>query len=66
MSPGCGGAAAGPGAPRGGAADGPPLPCSHAGMSRSVAVVAAYLMKTQGLGWEEALAAVRAAKPDAQ
>ncbi|NWW33010.1 DUS12 phosphatase, partial [Panurus biarmicus] len=37
-----------------------------AGVSRSVAVVAAYLMKTQGLGWEEALAAVRAAKPDAQ
>ncbi|NWV76799.1 DUS12 phosphatase, partial [Dasyornis broadbenti] len=26
----------------------------------------AYLMKTQGLGWEDALAAVRAAKPDAQ
>ncbi|NXC88185.1 DUS12 phosphatase, partial [Cercotrichas coryphoeus] len=38
----------------------------HAGLSRSVAVVAAYLMKTQGLGWEEALTAVRAAKPDAQ
>ncbi|XP_066428235.1 dual specificity protein phosphatase 12 isoform X2 [Molothrus aeneus] len=38
----------------------------HAGVSRSVAVVAAYLMKTQGLGWQEALAAVRAAKPDAQ
>ncbi|XP_027537382.1 dual specificity protein phosphatase 12 [Neopelma chrysocephalum] len=38
----------------------------HAGVSRSVAVVAAYLMKTQGLGWEEALAAVRAAKPDAE
>ncbi|NXM00727.1 DUS12 phosphatase, partial [Tyrannus savana] len=48
------------------AADGLPLPCSHAGVSRSVAVVAAYLMKTQGLGWEEALAAVRAAKPDAE
>lgn len=31
-----------------------------------MAVVAAYLMKTQGLGWQEALAAVRAAKPDAQ
>lgn len=58
---------AGPSAPHGGsAADGPPLLCSHAGVSRSVAVVAAYLMKTQGLGWEEALAAVRAAKPDAQ
>ncbi|NWQ60902.1 DUS12 phosphatase, partial [Neopipo cinnamomea] len=39
---------------------------AHAGVSRSAAVVAAYLMKTQGLGWEEALAAVRAAKPDAQ
>ncbi|XP_027509485.1 dual specificity protein phosphatase 12 [Corapipo altera] len=38
----------------------------HAGVSRSVAVVAAYLMKTQGLGCEEALAAVRAAKPDAE
>ncbi|NXF02329.1 DUS12 phosphatase, partial [Smithornis capensis] len=38
----------------------------HAGVSRSVAVVTAYLMKTQGLGWEEALAAVRAAKPDAE
>ncbi|XP_021404837.2 dual specificity protein phosphatase 12 [Lonchura striata] len=38
----------------------------HAGVSRSAAVVAAYLMKTQGLGWEEALAAVSAAKPDAR
>ncbi|XP_068554749.1 dual specificity protein phosphatase 12 isoform X2 [Anas acuta] len=38
----------------------------HAGVSRSVAVVTAYLMKTQGLGWEEAYAAVRAAKPDAE
>ncbi|NXA76368.1 DUS12 phosphatase, partial [Thryothorus ludovicianus] len=38
----------------------------HAGVSRSVAVVAAYLMKTQGLGWQEGVAAVRAAKPDAQ
>lgn len=35
-------------------------------MSRSVAVVTAYLMKTEGLGWEEAYAAVRAAKPDAE
>ncbi|XP_072737014.1 dual specificity protein phosphatase 12 [Ciconia boyciana] len=38
----------------------------QAGVSRSVAVVTAYLMKTQGLGWEEAYAAVRAAKPDAE
>ncbi|NXL87410.1 DUS12 phosphatase, partial [Alectura lathami] len=37
-----------------------------AGVSRSVAVVTAYLMKSQGLGWEEAYAAVRAAKPDAE
>ncbi|NWS72060.1 DUS12 phosphatase, partial [Crotophaga sulcirostris] len=38
----------------------------HAGVSRSVAVVTAYLMKTEGLGWQEAYAAVRAAKPDAE
>ncbi|NXJ79979.1 DUS12 phosphatase, partial [Trogon melanurus] len=38
----------------------------HAGVSRSVAVVTAYLMKTEGLGWEEAYAAVRAAKPEAE
>ncbi|KAM9020535.1 dual specificity protein phosphatase 12 [Ara ararauna] len=38
----------------------------RAGVSRSVAVVTAYLMKTQGLGWEEAYAAVRAAKPGAE
>ncbi|KAM9388859.1 dual specificity protein phosphatase 12 [Phaethornis superciliosus] len=38
----------------------------QAGMSRSVAVVTAYLMKTKGLGWEEAYAAVRASKPDAE
>ncbi|NWH79929.1 DUS12 phosphatase, partial [Piaya cayana] len=37
-----------------------------AGVSRSVAVVTAYLMKTEGLSWEEAYAAVRAAKPDAE
>lgn len=43
-----------------------PFACSQAGVSRSVAVVTAYLMKTQGLGWEEAYAAVRAAKPDAE
>ncbi|NXG77094.1 DUS12 phosphatase, partial [Baryphthengus martii] len=38
----------------------------QAGVSRSVAVVTAYLMKTEGLGWEEAYAAVRTAKPDAE
>ncbi|XP_030310497.1 dual specificity protein phosphatase 12 [Calypte anna] len=38
----------------------------QAGVSRSVAVVTAYLMKTKGLGWEEAYAAVRASKPDAE
>ncbi|XP_053916971.1 dual specificity protein phosphatase 12 isoform X1 [Cuculus canorus] len=38
----------------------------HAGVSRSVAVVTAYLMKTEGLSWEEAYAAVRAAKPDSE
>ncbi|KAM6096166.1 dual specificity protein phosphatase 12 [Chlamydotis macqueenii] len=38
----------------------------QAGVSRSVAVVTAYLMKTEGLGWEEAYAAVKAAKPDAE
>ncbi|NWW94527.1 DUS12 phosphatase, partial [Rhynochetos jubatus] len=39
---------------------------SRAGVSRSVAVVTAYLMKTEGLRWEEAYAAVRAAKPEAE
>ncbi|XP_071617103.1 dual specificity protein phosphatase 12 isoform X3 [Heliangelus exortis] len=38
----------------------------QAGVSRSVAVVTAYLMKTKGLGWEDAYAAVRASKPDAE
>ncbi|KAF1519133.1 Dual specificity protein phosphatase 12, partial [Eudyptes sclateri] len=38
----------------------------QAGVSRSVAVVTAYLMKTEGLRCEEAYAAVRAAKPDAE
>ncbi|NXX91495.1 DUS12 phosphatase, partial [Centropus bengalensis] len=38
----------------------------HAGVSRSVAVVTAYLMKTKGLCWEDAYAAVREAKPDAE
>uniref|UniRef100_A0A8B9SJH2 Dual specificity protein phosphatase 12 n=1 Tax=Anas platyrhynchos TaxID=8839 RepID=A0A8B9SJH2_ANAPL len=47
-------------------AGGGACPRPHAGVSRSVAVVTAYLMKTQGLGWEEAYAAVRAAKPDAE
>lgn len=31
-----------------------------------MAVVAAYLMKTEGLGWEQACAAVRAARPEAE
>lgn len=53
-------------APRAGLASSRAFPCSQAGVSRSVAVVTAYLMKTQGLGWEEAYAAVRAAKPDAE
>ncbi|GAB0177584.1 dual specificity protein phosphatase 12 [Grus japonensis] len=38
----------------------------QAGVSRSVAVVTAYLMKTEGLRWEEAYAVVKAAKPDAE
>ncbi|XP_076204212.1 dual specificity protein phosphatase 12 isoform X1 [Aptenodytes patagonicus] len=38
----------------------------QAGVSRSVAVVTAYLMKTEGLRCEDAYAAVRAAKPDAE
>uniref|UniRef100_A0A8D0GN42 Dual specificity protein phosphatase 12 n=1 Tax=Sphenodon punctatus TaxID=8508 RepID=A0A8D0GN42_SPHPU len=38
----------------------------HAGVSRSVAVVTAYLMKTNNLTFEEAYAAVKAAKPDAK
>ncbi|XP_029876708.1 dual specificity protein phosphatase 12 isoform X2 [Aquila chrysaetos chrysaetos] len=38
----------------------------RAGVSRSVAVVTAYLMKKEGLGWEEAYAVVRTAKPDAE
>ncbi|NXX48916.1 DUS12 phosphatase, partial [Tricholaema leucomelas] len=38
----------------------------HAGVSRSVAVVTAYLMKTEGLDWEQAYATVRAARPDAE
>lgn len=31
-----------------------------------MAVVTAYLMKTEGLGWQEAYAVVRTAKPDAE
>ncbi|KAM6309838.1 dual specificity protein phosphatase 12 [Podargus strigoides] len=38
----------------------------QAGLSRSAAVVTAYLMKTAGLGCEEAFAAVRAAQPNAE
>ncbi|NXN98641.1 DUS12 phosphatase, partial [Rhinopomastus cyanomelas] len=48
------------------AAGGAALVRCQAGVSRSVAVVTAYLMKTEGLGWEEAYAAVKAARPDAE
>ncbi|XP_075293791.1 dual specificity protein phosphatase 12 isoform X3 [Opisthocomus hoazin] len=48
------------------AAGGAVLVRCQAGVSRSVAVATAYLMKTEGLGWEEAYAALRAAKPDAE
>ncbi|KAM4604854.1 dual specificity protein phosphatase 22-B [Polymixia lowei] len=34
-----------------------------AGVSRSVTLVVAYIMTVTGLGWQEALAAVRAARP---
>ncbi|XP_036375154.1 dual specificity protein phosphatase 22-B-like [Megalops cyprinoides] len=34
-----------------------------AGVSRSVTLVVAYLMTVTGLGWQDALAAVRAARP---
>ncbi|XP_019404220.1 PREDICTED: dual specificity protein phosphatase 12 [Crocodylus porosus] len=38
----------------------------HAGRSRSAAVVAAYLMKSEGLRFTEAYAAVRAVRPEAR
>ncbi|KAK3546613.1 hypothetical protein QTP70_030642, partial [Hemibagrus guttatus] len=34
-----------------------------AGVSRSVTLVVAYIMTVTGLGWQEALAAVRVARP---
>ena len=34
-----------------------------AGVSRSVTLVVAYIMTVTGLGWQEALAAVKAARP---
>lgn len=37
--------------------------CSLAGVSRSVTLVVAYIMTTTGLGWQEALAAVKVARP---
>ncbi len=37
--------------------------CSLAGVSRSVTLVVAYLMTVTSLGWEEALAAVKVARP---
>ncbi|NXA41967.1 DUS12 phosphatase, partial [Eudromia elegans] len=46
------------------AGGGAALVCCAAGVSRSAAVATAYLMKSEGLRWEEAYAAVRAAKPD--
>ncbi|NWI14035.1 DUS12 phosphatase, partial [Crypturellus soui] len=46
------------------ATGGAALVCCTAGVSRSAAVAIAYLMKSEGLSWEEAYAAVRAAKPD--
>ncbi|NWY02769.1 DUS12 phosphatase, partial [Nothoprocta ornata] len=46
------------------AAGGAALVCCAAGVSRSAAVATAYLMKSEGLPWEEAYAALRAAKPD--
>ncbi|CAK6981476.1 dual specificity protein phosphatase 22-B [Scomber scombrus] len=36
-----------------------------AGVSRSVTLVVAYIMTVTGLGWQEALAAVRVARPSA-
>lgn len=37
--------------------------CSLAGVSRSVTLVVAYIMTVTSLGWKEALAAVRVARP---
>ncbi len=37
--------------------------CSLAGVSRSVTLVVAYLMTVTSLGWDEALAAVKVARP---
>jgi len=37
--------------------------CSLAGVSRSVTLVVAYIMTVTGLGWQEALAAVRVVRP---
>lgn len=36
---------------------------SLAGVSRSVTLVIAYIMTVTGLGWQEALAAVKVARP---
>lgn len=36
---------------------------SLAGVSRSVTLVVAYIMTVTGLGWQEALAAVKVARP---
>lgn len=44
----------------------PVLFSSHAGVSRSVAIVTAYLMKTNHLTFQEAYAFVQAIKPDAK
>ncbi len=42
----------------------PSLPSySLAGVSRSVTLVVAYIMTVTGLGWQEALAAVKVARP---
>lgn len=37
---------------------------SHAGVSRSAAVVTAYIMKTDNLSFEEAYSKLKAIKPD--